>query len=158
LEDSPGVQLEHVSAVDLSPLCAPGDACFGELQSAGPLRCNVMLEGGTEATVAIVALLEPYLRGPIVRTRPGAFELELPPTGTVVLEAVSELDGDDQSRMMRWLDDTNGCVQTISITTMPLFPLVVRGLFTEALYYRLNSILLRVRGNPLRSSPGRVHP
>ena len=50
--------------------------------------------------------------------------------------------------MMRWLDDTTGSVQTISLTTMPLFPLVVRGLFAEALYYRLNSVLLRVRANP----------
>jgi hypothetical protein len=27
---------------------------------------------------------------------------------------------------------------------VPLFPLVVRGLFDEALYYRLNVVLLRI--------------
>ena len=148
LKDSPGVQLKRVPAVDLSHLGDLGGDCFDELQSEGTLRCNILLEGGAEATVAVLVSLEPYLREPIVRTRPGSLELGPPSTGTVVLEAVAELDREDQSRMMRWLDDTIGSVQTISLTTMPLFPLVVRGLFAEALYYRLNSVLLRVRSDP----------
>ena len=91
MKDSPGVQLKRVATIDLSHLCDLGDDCFDELQSEGTLRCNLLLEGGAEATVAVLALLEPYLREPIVRTRPGSLELGPPSTGTVVLEAVENL-------------------------------------------------------------------
>jgi hypothetical protein len=94
---------------------------------------------------AVLSRLTPHLREPIVWTRPGSpLDLQSDMNGTVVLQAVSDLGADDQSRMLRWLGGSGNRAQTICTTTTPLFPLVVRGLFDETLYYRLNSILWRI--------------
>jgi transcriptional regulator of acetoin/glycerol metabolism len=37
--------------------------------------------------------------------------------------------------------DGGRCAQLVSTTEHPLFPLVARGLFSGALYYRLNVVL-----------------
>ena len=146
--------------VDLSQAGNESHECNGEWQSVRTRRCNVLLVGAPEATAAALSLLRPHLREPIVRTLPGVpLDLERGMNGTVVLEAVSELGAEDQSRMLRWLDETNDRAQTISTTTTPLFPLVVRGLFDEGLYYRLNSVLLRVEaGQPAASSDAAEAP
>ena len=54
---------------------------------------------------------------------------------------------------LRWLENSIDQKQVVSTTVQPLFPLVERGLFAEALYYRLNVMLLCVdasghHGNP----------
>ena len=142
------IQTECFQTGDRRQFVDPSDDCCGELQTIRTMHCHVLLEGRADAMVAFVALLAPDLREPIAWTRPGALDFEPGRTGTVVLEAVSELDRGEQSKMFRWLDDTGDRVQIIGMTTTPLFPLVVRGRFDEALYYRLNSVLLRVRTNP----------
>jgi hypothetical protein len=43
-----------------------------------------------------------------------------------------------------WLDDPHGSKQVVSTTADSLFPRVARGLFDEALYYRLNVMRLSV--------------
>jgi transcriptional regulator of acetoin/glycerol metabolism len=67
-----------------------------------------------------------------------------------VLRNVSALDGHGQAALLRWLDAGR---QVISTTAHPLFPLITRGLFDEALYYRLNVTLLSTDSIGARS-PG----
>jgi transcriptional regulator of acetoin/glycerol metabolism len=54
------------------------------------------------------------------------------------------LNREEQSALFRWLDESNQRTQVVSTTAQPLFPLVGRGLFDEALYYRLNVVHLCV--------------
>ena len=106
-------------------------------------RCNTLLVGPQDATEHLLMLLRPYLHGPTVWKGPQHAELELPPECRVlVLQNVSALSAHDQATIGRWLDTHR--TQLISTNTQPLFPLIALGLFDEALYYRLNVMLLGV--------------
>jgi transcriptional regulator of acetoin/glycerol metabolism len=48
----------------------------------------------------------------------------------------------EQAALLEWLDGERK--QVVSTTVDPLFPLIARGLFDEALYYRLNVMLMRI--------------
>ena len=52
------------------------------------------------------------------------------------------LDRHEQAALLRWLDADRK--QVVSTTAQPLFPLVARGLFDKALYYRLNVMLVSI--------------
>jgi len=53
------------------------------------------------------------------------------------------LNAGEQTRLRRWLDESPRA-RILSKASTPLFSQVVRGLFDESLYYRLNVILLRI--------------
>lgn len=106
-------------------------------------RCNTLLVGPGDATERLLMLLRPYLRSPTVWKGREHAALELPhECGVLVLQNVSALSMHDQATVVRWLDTHR--TQLISTTTQPLFPLIALGLFDEALYYRLNVMLLTV--------------
>jgi hypothetical protein len=52
-----------------------------------------------------------------------------------------------RTRLLGWIDGNGSRMQIISTSKHPLFVAVTRGLFDEALYYRLNVILVRVNSN-----------
>jgi transcriptional regulator of aromatic amino acid metabolism len=106
---------------------------------------NLLLEGPDASTDTAVLRLEPHLRKPVLWKRRGA-PLEFPDeaVGTVILEDVGGLAVDDQARLLRWLDDTVPRSRIVSTTADSLFPLVARGLFDAALYYRLNVMLVQI--------------
>jgi Sigma-54 interaction domain len=110
--------------------------------------CNVLLEGAVTATDAVLRLLQPHIRAPIVWHWPHA-PLDLPSgqTGALILRDAGSLSRDDQRRLFEWLNDTGSRTQVISTTARPLFALVAGGLFDTALHYRLNVLLLSV-GTP----------
>lgn len=58
----------------------------------------------------------------------------------------------EKSELLGWIDDPNARRQVVSTTVDPLFSLVGRGLFDEALYYRLNVILLCVEWDARRNN------
>ena len=64
----------------------------------------------------------------------------MPEAGTVVLRDLPDLDRGAQRALFHWLDVQGGRVQVISVAPAPLFPLVVGGVFSEALFYRLNMV------------------
>ena len=70
--------------------------------------------------------------------------LELPTDecGALVLQNVCALDRHEQAALSRWLDASRK--QVVATTVDSLFQLVARGLFDEALYYRLNTTLMRI--------------
>lgn len=69
--------------------------------------------------------------------------LDAEPGGTLVMEDVAALDAGEQTRLRHWLDESPRA-RIVSTASIPLFSQVVRGLFDESLYYRLNVILLRI--------------
>ena len=67
------------------------------------------------------------------------------PGGTVVISDVDRLDADGQRVLRTWLDDPGNLgIRVVSLATEPLFPLVQSGAFDRDLYYRLNTIYLRL--------------
>ena len=108
-------------------------------------RLNVLLEGPAIATTAVLRLLQPHLPEPIRWHQPRrALRLPSVETGALILKDVTALSLDDQRRLLDWIVRTGSQTQIVSTTDRPLFALVTRGLFDEALYYRLNLMLLHI--------------
>jgi hypothetical protein len=107
--------------------------------SAG--RPNLLLEGPESQVDAVVFALRPHLPGPLAAWCGGALPAEH--RGTLIVQGAHRLDASQQQQLMQWLDDTQGTVRVIA-TSEPLFPLVGRGAFLDALYYRLNVIRVEV--------------
>jgi len=106
---------------------------------------NVLLEGSKESTEAVVLFLTPYLRRPVLLKPPhGPFALPPDQCGALVLQNVAAMRPGEQSELLRWLDASRDRKQVVSTSWRPLFPMVGHGLFDEALYYRLNVVLLCV--------------
>lgn len=110
--------------------------------------CNLLLEGPEEVTNAVLVLLKPHLREPVLWRERGT-PLDLPDRqpDTLILQDVGALNAGDQRRLLRWLDDARQPTQVVSTATVPLFSLVTDGHFDSALYYRLNVMLLPVNAN-----------
>ena len=107
-------------------------------------RHNVLLEGSEPSTLAVLQLLEPHLPEPVIRKGRGS-PLQLPDgdVGALILEGVNDLSGDEQARLLAWIDGR--CqTQIVSTTACPLFTCVARGIFDASLYYRLNVIVVEL--------------
>lgn len=130
-----------------------------EWHSVSTWQRNAIFEGPEHQTERLLLRLQPYLRTPAIWKR-ASMPLELPTRGcgALVLRNVSALDRHEQAALLKWLDAERK--QVVSTTDQALFPLVARGLFDEALYYRLNVLLMRIDapGVPASSSSTSEHP
>ena len=106
-------------------------------------RHNVLIEGPVAETHALLLLLQPHIGQPVLWRRPHArLEFSGRDAGALILEDVSTLTTEDQTRLLAQVD-AGPRRQIVSTSEHPLFALVARGLFHAALYYRLNVVLLR---------------
>jgi hypothetical protein len=106
-------------------------------------RPNGLLIGSSERTLAILRRLEEVLPGAVVHwPRDGEpWKAPLPPS-TVVLHQVTALSADDQQALLAWLSDDGVRVQVIALDSRPVHPFVEQGAFLEALYYRINWVVV----------------
>ena len=117
-----------------------------DLQVAGMPRTNLLLAGNGGAIRIVLEMLWLELREPILKWRPGQ-RLDLPSPGrasTLILYDVDTLSLDDQHRVLRWLDETAGQIRIVSTSTKALWPRVKSGVFSDVLYYRLNTVYVDV--------------
>jgi len=106
-------------------------------------RHNVLIEGPVADTHALLLLLQPHIDKPVLWRRPHArLEFSDRDAGALILEGVSTLTTEDQTRLLAHVD-AGPRRQIVSTSQHPLFTLVARGRFDAALYYRLNVVLLR---------------
>jgi DNA-binding NtrC family response regulator len=73
---------------------------------------------------------------------PGLLDLTDVKGGTLVLSDVAMMSLGQQMRLYDWLSVREDCPQVVSISSVPLRPLVDDGRFLEGLLYRLNLIYL----------------
>ena len=120
------------------------DGRFDDWSIAVERGTNILLQGDMSWTSR--ALRDSRLRSPLQILRPGA-QFALPPGGTrtLVLEHVEGLDVEEQTRLLRWMEDPGRRTQIVSISAVPLHALVQFDGFLEALYYRLNTVLIEAR-------------
>jgi hypothetical protein len=117
-----------------------------DLQIVGQKRTNVLLLGSPGDTGIVLEMLGLGMerREPILTWRPGQ-PLELPLPGaaiTLLFHDVDKLTPSDQLAVLDWLDRGAGRTRIVSTTQEPLWPRVQSGCFSEALYYRLNTVWL----------------
>jgi len=93
-----------------------------------------------EATIRhIVSYCEPPYH---MVALPGPLELSEVKGGTLILADVAMMTIGQQMRLQDWLTTTQDRPQVVSVSSVPLRPLVDDGRFLEGLLYRLNLIYL----------------
>jgi hypothetical protein len=113
---------------DPAPLSTFSLRCVVEWRSVWALHHNVVLQGPEAATEAILLLLKPCLREPVL-WKPRAAPLTLPPSGVggFVLQGVGGLDAEEQTRLLTWLEDSDRRSTQIVSTTAPSAVLACRA-------------------------------
>jgi len=107
-------------------------------------RVNVLVVGPEDIQEAFRNACRDEVRPPVACVLVGT-PLLLPWASTLVLVDVERLDGAGQSALACWMNDPrNADAQIISFTSTSLYPFVLSGQFDRALYYRLNTIHLRL--------------
>jgi hypothetical protein len=115
-----------------------------EWHALSSVRPNVLLVGAEALTDAIIEQLRPFFHRSTITWRQDDAPA-LPASGTLVLKDAATLSADRQMQLLEWLGSANGGAQVVAATPCAVFPLVEAGLFSEELYYRLNTVLLDFR-------------
>jgi Sigma-54 interaction domain len=106
-------------------------------------RANTLVQGPEAQTDSLVTALTPYCPPPVVTVEtPTSDALLMIEDGSVILENVARYTVDQQRELLSWLESAGSAVRLISTSSERLFDLVESGRFIEALYYRLNVILI----------------
>jgi hypothetical protein len=128
----------------INPLAHFG-MCLSDWRALNATRPNLLLQGPDAATDGAIGALGAALATPIHRWHA---DLPLPvPTGrqeTLLLRDLITLTAERQTNLLRWLEATDGRVQVVSTTAVPVYPLTQRRLFLASLYYRLNVMCIDV--------------
>ncbi len=110
-------------------------------------RANVLVTGSKGALDGFVGACRSELRRPLSIVS-AAGPLSLHWSSTLVITDVDRLDTASQRTLAAWIHDPeNSDTQIISLTAVPLFPLVDAGRFDRDLFYRLNTIHLELPSN-----------
>jgi len=106
-------------------------------------RMNLLLIGAAPKLDALLERLKRLAESPIgVCPLPG--RLTFPEAGSVLLRDVADLSRDQQQTLLRWTNDHPVGLHIISASSHRLFTRVKAGLFSDLLYYRLNTVLVYV--------------
>lgn len=121
----------------------PAHAPFGglELSAIRQSHPNVLLIGDKDSNERALSELLPSCRTPVRERNP---EFDMPPgrEGTYVLRRIESLTVDRQRTLYEWFNRVCGHIQVVSLASPRLFQLVSTGAFHEALFYRLNIVML----------------
>ena len=116
-----------------------------DLELARNTEVNVLIVGPEPGAEQLVRRLLPRAEDELViRCRDGHLRLPAPSvdSGTLVIRDVDALSSGEQYRLLQWLDAKADRGPIVSIAAAPLLPLVEAGMFSEALFYRLNTIYI----------------
>ena len=129
-------QTEEGAAFGLSP---------ANLAYLGTQRRNVLLIGTDSRLAEFLPVLTRTAMLPIESCRAGRLALPHRSVGTLLLHDADRLTREEQEQMFGWISCAPPPVQVVTAASVPLFPLVVRQHFSEALFYRLSQVCLIVR-------------
>ena len=108
---------------------------------ASALHPNLLIVGSDPA--AALVHIRPILRAPVVSWSPRETpHLPLLSCRTFIVRDLECLTSAQQEMLSALVTESAPDIQVVSMTRRPLFPFVRDGLFLEALYYRLNVVLI----------------
>jgi hypothetical protein len=110
-------------------------------------RANALIQGPSEALGQTMAGLGPYLRTPHYTASARNWSLPDAIAGTLFLEHLAESTFEQQNILHDWFGRPGRQVQAITITDRSLFDAIKGGAFLSALYYRLNTIHLKLESS-----------
>jgi hypothetical protein len=124
----------------------PGEAAL-EWRILTTAHPNVLVVGTAAAIEDSVAALMPFLARPVCDWTGETRRRSSREVKTLLIREPGALAPDEQRAVCAWLDEQalSAKTQVVSTTTVPLFPLVEAGLFIEALYYKLNTLMWPAR-------------
>ena len=105
-------------------------------------RANTVVVGNEDAALGVWTAVWPALQKPIYWVDSDRLSLPRQSAGTLILQGAHALSRSAQQQLFEWLDRDAGATRVLTATPHSLFPLVEDGSFLEALYYRLNMLLL----------------
>jgi Sigma-54 interaction domain len=113
------------------------------------MRPNILIIGRNDAVDPAVMALVGELPGTVSYVAPNApppEEQSGDDAGMLIVPDVAALSAERQHEWLAWLNDPDARrPQIVATSPVPLYPMVVKETFLEALYYRLNTILLDVQ-------------
>jgi hypothetical protein len=105
-------------------------------------RVNTVIVGHEDAALGVWTAVWPTLQKPIYWVEADRLSLPRQSAGTLILQGAHALSASAQRRVFDWLDLDAHSTRVLTTTPQALYPLVESGAFIEALYYRLNMLLL----------------
>lgn len=106
---------------------------------------NVLLVGPKPSNERALSEMLPCCRTPVYEHDP-AFEMPIVRGGTFVLRHIELLSPHGQRILHEWLHRECGRIQVVSLASPRLFQEVSSGAFHDALFYRLNVVMLMTGG------------
>jgi hypothetical protein len=117
------------------------DAWLREVISRDP-HLNVLVQCPDRSTLSALAeMAELSPRMPFLCLLPGPLRLPEDDYHAVLIGDISTLTPEQQMAFFDWIGQ-HGDVPIISVTSVPVWPLVEAGRFLEGLYYRLNVLIV----------------
>ena len=110
-------------------------------------RVNVLVVGADAEVATLITSLSPCFGTAVVvrrRGEPLRLSPTVPPVRTAVVYDVDTLTSDEQKALSQWMTETNGA-RVVSTASKSLLSLVTEGAFNDALYYRLNVVMIDLR-------------
>lgn len=151
--DNPLVTTLARSSGDMIPLhvlrsTTSEDRWLRSLVSHRDRRLNLLLVCASKTPVqAVVSEVSALATHPLfVCNLPGQLELPAKNRGTLVVADVAALTIQQQIELYDWIGAPGGSMQVVSISSVPLRPLVQEGQFLEGLHYRLNTVVAIAAG------------
>ena len=108
------------------------------------LPVRVLITGKADDFRACIARIVASCPSPLVVNEREDFTEPAPDSGTIIMANVVVLSSVAQRRCYDWLANGGRDKVVLSISPIPLFPLVKRGQFMAELFYRLNVFTLHV--------------
>jgi hypothetical protein len=103
---------------------------------------NLLLIGPDAATREFLAPLIASLPSPVVYCNAADPEFPNGPVGSLIVRDVDRLTPTHQHLLLEWLSDRSRGARVIATSARQVFPDVTSGVFSDSLYYRLNTVTL----------------
>jgi transcriptional regulator of aromatic amino acid metabolism len=103
---------------------------------------NLLLIGPDAATSEFLGSLMESLPSPVVHCNGAEPEIPDGPVGSLIVRDVDRLTPTDQHLLLEWLSDRSRSARVIATSARQVFPDVTSGVFSDSLYYRLNTVTL----------------
>jgi len=103
---------------------------------------NLLLIGPDAATREFLVPLLASLPSPVVYCNGAQPEFPNGPVGSLIVRDVGRLTRTHQQQLLDWLSDRRRSARVIATSATQVFPDVTSGVFSDGLYYRLNTVTL----------------